>query len=227
MGTVFVSRGDNIKDKGRNIVVKSLVIQKELGQKAKFLAVRTMVLPVQLKDRQITLAVNFLSRRFSTRAFRLVVTKGPYLSHVRETVFANVQCLQVTVSLGKGTVVPSLHFPATHDYLFNILDLCCFFVFAFKGCQGWIPRVPMPVTTGNGKAAIAIGCRGRRLGVCGIFGRQSDTRNSRIGSRTAPSTKDRASILVSWLLFHFSPYQRVELELVKCDPFVKTAVILR
>ena len=90
VGSGVVDGTYDVEPKGIDIVVQSLVVQKELGQKAEVLAVNLVVLSIDFVDTQSQLAVYFCSGGCPVGAGGPVFAKGFSLAHVFQAELADV-----------------------------------------------------------------------------------------------------------------------------------------
>ena len=102
MSTFLIDLGHDVKVERIDVVVQSLVIEEELGQEAKILAVDTVVLAVNLKDTERSLAVDLPSRWTTVGTVPPVAAEGTLPLHVFETVLADVEQLFVGILLRIG-----------------------------------------------------------------------------------------------------------------------------
>ena len=63
MASIIVSQCKNIEHKWLNVVIKCLVIKKQLGQKTQILTVNLRHVAVNFKYRPVVLAIDFITRR--------------------------------------------------------------------------------------------------------------------------------------------------------------------
>lgn len=147
--TVLVDFRNDIKQKGSDIKIQSLVIQKQLAEQTQTLAVCPVILSIQFICCYITMTINLISWGLSARTIPLVSSVGSEFLHVRQAILAHIKSAQIRISIRKGTVVPGFHFPIPHDNFFDIFNLGCLFVLSFKGSQSWITRRAMPIAAGQ------------------------------------------------------------------------------
>jgi len=87
VATPVVALCQNIEKEGLHVVVQSLVVQEQLGQKAEILAVDLRLLAVDLEERKVILSIDFIPRGMPQIAFLPVANEGLLLLHVLETKF--------------------------------------------------------------------------------------------------------------------------------------------
>ena len=63
MAATAVCLGHHVEEKGLNVKVECLVLQEQLGHEAEVLAVDFVFFSVHFEDRELVLAVDFVSRR--------------------------------------------------------------------------------------------------------------------------------------------------------------------
>ena len=139
--TLLIDLGHDVEVEGIDVVVQSLVIEEELGQEAKILAVHTVVLAINLEDAEGTLAVDFPPRRTAMRAVPPVAAEGALPLHVLETVLADVEQLLVGILLRVGGEVPGLDLVPSQNDLGDVLHLGHLLVLPLEGGEGGVQVV--------------------------------------------------------------------------------------
>ena len=129
---------NDVKVKGLYVIVHRLMVQEELGQQTEVLTVDLILLPIHLKDQQVILLVDLLSRRTLHVTSGLVRPKGPGVLTVGETELTHKERVLLCVLVGVGRKVPGLHLPLANEYFGDVLDLGNILVLPFQGCQGLV-----------------------------------------------------------------------------------------
>ena len=92
--SLAIVNGQNIEEERLYIVVKRLVIKKELGQQAEVLTIDLIDIAIHFKDRQVVFAVDFRGRWVSPKALGHVPIKDGTTLHVLEAKLAQEQFRQ-------------------------------------------------------------------------------------------------------------------------------------
>lgn len=94
MTSFAVVNGQNIEEERLHVVVKRLVIEKELGQQAEVLTIDLIDVAIHFKDRQVVFAVNFSGRWVTPKALGHVPIQDGATLHVFEAKLAQEQFRQ-------------------------------------------------------------------------------------------------------------------------------------
>jgi hypothetical protein len=145
MSPGIINFTNNVKVEWVNVIVKSLVIEEELGEEAEILAVQLMLLSVDFVYTQTNFSVDFSSRWMSFRALCYMLPERLLLPHILETKLADIESFGFGVFVRIRRKIPTLHFPSSHKNLLNILHFCGFFMFLFQGGKGRITSPSSPI----------------------------------------------------------------------------------
>ena len=63
MAAMFIIFGENIEEEGLHIVVESLVVEEEFGEKTEILTIDLIGITVHLEHRQVFTSIDFVGRR--------------------------------------------------------------------------------------------------------------------------------------------------------------------
>ena len=147
MSTGFVHLANNVKVEWIDIVVKRLVIQKELGKQTKILTIYSALFSVNFIDAKPWFSVNLLARRTSLVACFLVLSECLLGFGIFEAELADMErfCMRIFFRIrGK---VPTFNFKRSHTNLFNVLDLGGLLVLLFEGRKARVSGSTMPIAT--------------------------------------------------------------------------------
>jgi hypothetical protein len=68
VATLAVVFGEDVEEEGLYIVIQSFVVQEQLGEKAKVLAVDLVGISIHLEDRDVATSVDLSGRRVAPQA---------------------------------------------------------------------------------------------------------------------------------------------------------------
>jgi len=117
-----VTLGHDVKEERFYIVIESLVIEEELGEKAEVLTVDLVFLAVDFEHGQRPIAVDLIARGEAEITLELVTFESLLFLHVLETELADEELITLGKLLWVRRKVPSIHFVAAHFDGIDVLD---------------------------------------------------------------------------------------------------------
>ena len=123
-----VDLADDVEEERLDVIVERLVVEEELREEAQVLAVDSLVLRVDLKDRDIMvlllLPIDLVARRVEELALGRQVPLELLAPREKvEVKLADVERVGAVVLLAKRREVPRLHTPAAHHDAVDVLHL--------------------------------------------------------------------------------------------------------
>lgn len=123
MTAFLIHLGQHVEEKWLHIKVESLVIEEEFGQEAKVLTVDLVIVAVDLKDGDGSLAIDLLPRRLVAQALTNMFNVRPLKLHVLEAVLTDPELWLFTVLLRVRGEVPGVDLVLSDLDLVDVLDL--------------------------------------------------------------------------------------------------------